>query len=60
MMTRTVRPADLQPGDVLIDGATVTSPPSRHPTGYVVAEVDYRHLRRWDSTATVEIQEEDR
>lgn len=58
-MTRTIRPADLRPGDVLTDGATVTSNPTRHPSGYVVAEVDWRHLRRWNTTGTVEIEEDD-
>ena len=46
---------DLQIGDVLIGGGTITTRPSLHPSGWVVAEVDYVAQIRWRDGSTVAI-----
>jgi hypothetical protein len=50
-----IRPAELLPGDVLADGGTVASAPMLHPSGWLVAEVDYRVQRRFQPEALLQV-----
>ena len=46
---------DLEPGQVLATGGTITSRPSCHPCGRTVVEVDWTCLRDWPTGTVVEI-----
>ena len=48
---------DLRRGDVLAGGGTLTSEISRHPSGTVAAEVDYRTVVAWESERLIPIHE---
>jgi hypothetical protein len=52
-------PDQLQVHDVLADGGTIVSPPVVHPSGVVVAEVDYVVQRRWPAQGKVTVYRAD-
>lgn len=54
-----VKATDLRPGDVLAGGGTLTSDPSRHPSGVVVVEIDYVCIRTWEISQHIDIYERD-
>lgn len=56
-MTTVDLPAEaLELGHVLTSGGTVTSPPTLHPCGETVVEVDWSALRRWPRGTRVSIR----
>lgn len=49
--------ADLRLGDVLGGGGTLTSGACVHPSGWVVAEIDYTTVLRWRASDYVAVVE---
>ena len=48
---------DLRRGDILAGGGAITSEITRHPSGYLAAEVDWQTLVTWKADRTVPIYE---
>ena len=56
---REVRAVELQRGDVLAGGGTVTRVPSPHPSGQVAVEIDWQTLVAWEAERRVVVYERD-